>query len=212
MIIPAILENNQQKFDETLSAILVLKNLKSIQIDFADGEFVATKTLSIDELKLPAKSKIQFEAHLMINSPKNFSPYQQAGFKKIIVHYEAFANEEDLETALEEIRKLKITPAIAISPTSEVSVIRYYTDTINDFILLSVVPGKQGQKMLPDAIERLRELRDLAPSANIEVDGGVDSKNIAELIDAGATDCIAGASLLTGDIKQNYQLLLNALK
>lgn len=212
MIIPAILQNNQKKFNETLKAVMALKNLKSIQIDFADGEFVNTKTLSINDILLPVKSKIDFEAHLMVNAPQDFLPYQQAGFKKIIIHYEAYKSELDLEAALEQIKKLKMVPAIAISPSSEVSVVRYHTDTINHFTLLGVVPGRQGQTMLPEAMDRLRELRDLAPSANIEVDGGVSINNIASLIDSGATDCVAGSSLLEGDIKENYKLLLNALK
>lgn len=212
MLIPAILENNKKKYLENLKAVLGLKNLKSIQIDFADGQFAATKTLSIGDIELPPRSKISFEAHLMIKDPKDFALYQAAGFKKIIVHYEAFKSELDLEAALEEIKKLKMIPAIAISPTSEISVIRYHVDTIKDFTLLAVIPGKQGQKMLPETFDRLRELRDFAPSANIEIDGGVDSKNIAGLIDAGATDCVAGSSLLRGDIKENYKLLMEALK
>lgn len=211
MIIPAILENSPKKFTETLSALSVLKNLKTVQIDFADGEFVATKTITIKDFHLP-KNRILFEAHLMIDSPKDFAAYQKCGFKKIIVHYEAFANEEELENALDEIKKLKMIPAIAISPTSPVSVLRYFSDTIQDFTLLGVLPGRQGQKMLPDTIERLRQLRDLAPLAKIEVDGGVDSKNIANLIDAGATDCVVGSSLVKGDVKENYELLLEALK
>ncbi len=217
MITPAILENKPEKFKETLKSILTLKNLNSIQIDFADGEFVPTKSLSIEniiQLKQLVKhsNKIEFEAHLMIDSPKEFSLYQKCGFKKIIVHYESFKSELDLEAALEEIRKLKMTPAVAISPTSQVSVIRYHVDTINDFTLVTVNPGKQGQKMLSDSISRLIELRDLAPGANIEVDGGVNIKNIAQLIDAGATNCVVGSSLLKGDIKTNYQLLLESLK
>lgn len=212
MLIPAILENNKKKYLENLKAVLALKNIKSIQIDFADGEFVATKTLSITEIELPTRSKILFEAHLMVKEPKDFELYQKAGFKKIIIHYEAFKSELDLEAAIEEIKKLKMIPAIAISPTSEISVIRYHTDTIKDFTLLAVVPGRQGQKMLPATFDRLRELRDHAPGANIEIDGGVDSKNIASLIDAGATDCVAGSSLLRGDIKENYKVLMGALK
>ncbi len=212
MIIPAILENNLQKFTETLKNIMGLKNIKTIQIDFADGDFVAAKTLPVEQLKLPAKTKIQFEAHLMAKVPKDFIAYQKAGFKKVIVHYEAFESELELEESLEAIKKAKMIPAVAISPTTQISVLKYHTDTINDFVLLGVTPGKQGQKMLSTTIDRLLELRDMAPSAKIEVDGGVNSKNIAAIIDAGATDCVVGSSLLKGDIKENYQILLEALK
>lgn len=210
MIIPAILENNLTTFNKNLKAVLSLKKIKAIQIDFADGKFVQTKTVCVEDIKLP-KNKIIFEAHLMVDNPTNFEAYKKCGFDKIIIHYESFKSELDLEVALEQIIKLKMIPAIAISPMSEVSVIRYHTDTIKNFTLLGVIPGRQGQEMQPQTMSRLRELHDLAPSAQIEVDGGVNAKNIAQLIDAGAADCIVGSSLLVGDIKENYQLLLDAL-
>ncbi len=211
MIIPSILENNLAKFNERFKAISSLKGVKTLQVDFADGELVATKTLGIEDIKLP-KSKFYYEAHLMVSNPKNFADYAAKGFKRLIVHYEAFQSEQDLEAALEEIRKLKMVPGIAISPTTAPSVLRYYTDNINYFTLLGVAPGKQGQSMMPDTLDRLRELRDLAPSSSIEMDGGVNLTNIAELIDAGATECVVGSALLEGDILENYKNLLEALK
>jgi ribulose-phosphate 3-epimerase len=211
MIIPSILESNTKAFYEKFKTISSLKGIKPLQIDFADGELVATKTVTIADIKLP-KAKFTYEAHLMVTHPKNFADYADKGFKKIIVHYEAFQSEQDLEAALEEIAKLKMIPAIAISPTTAVSVLRYYTDNISNFTLLGVTPGRQGQVMMDNTVDRLRELRDLAPSAKIEMDGGVNAKNIAELIDAGATECVVGSALLQGDIEENYKNLLAALK
>jgi len=211
MIIPSILENNPAKFNERFKAISSLPGVKTMQIDFADGELVATKTIGIEDLKLP-KNKFFYEAHLMIANPTNFADYAKKGFKRIIVHYEAFNSEQELEQALEQIIALKMIPGIAISPSTAVSVLRYFTDTIRYFTLLGVAPGKQGQEMKPDTFDRLRELRDIAEGANIEMDGGVNTANIAELIDAGATECVVGSALLEGDIQENYQNLLAALK
>ena len=211
MIIPSILENNPAKFNERFTAISSLSGVKTLQIDFADGELVATKTIGIEDLKLP-KNKFFYEAHLMIANPTNFADYAKKGFKRIIVHYEAFNSEQELEQALEQIIALKMIPGIAISPSTAVSVLRYFTDTIRYFTLLGVAPGKQGQEMKPDTFDRLRELRDIAEGANIEMDGGVNTANIAELIDAGATECVVGSALLEGDIQENYQNLLAALK
>ncbi len=211
MIIPSILENNPAKFNERFKTISSLPGVKTLQIDFADGELVATKTVGIEDLKLP-KNKFFYEAHLMIANPTNFADYAKKGFKRIIVHYEAFSSEQELEQALEQIIALKMIPGIAISPSTAVSVLRYFTDTIRYFTLLGVAPGKQGQEMKPDTFDRLRELRDIAEGANIEMDGGVNTANIAELIDAGATECVVGSALLEGDIQENYQNLLAALK
>lgn len=212
MIIPALLETNAKQFQAKLKEVCALKGIKTVQVDFADGEFVATKTLSVEEIKLP-KSKLQFEAHLMVSRPHNFAMYKKVGFDKIILHYESFDNETELEDALDEIRKLKMKPALAISPTTSISVLRYFSDNISDFTLLAVVPGKQGQTMLPDTLERLMELHDQAKNGTvIEVDGGVNADNISGLIDAGATDCVVGSALVNGDIRENYHNLLLALK
>lgn len=212
MIIPALLETNPKQFQARLKEVCALKGVKTVQVDFADGEFVSNKTLAVEDIKLP-KSKIQFEAHLMISKPQNFAAYKKVGFDKIILHYESFENETELEDALDEIRKFKMKPALAVSPTTSVSVLRYFSDNILDFTLLAVVPGKQGQEMLPDTLDRLMELRDHAKNGTIiEVDGGVNAGNIAGLIDAGASQCVVGSALINGDIKENYQELLDALK
>ena len=211
MIRPAILESNIKEFERKLKLAVGLKGVKTIQIDFADGDFVATKTLSVAETKLP-KTKHEFEAHLMVKEPRNFEDYKKVGFDKIILHYEAFESEKDLEEALLAIAKLKMKPALAISPHTPVSVVRYYTDTINCFTLLAVIPGRQGQKMQETTLDRLREMRDLVGNADLEVDGGVNIENISSLIDAGAGDCVVGSALFQGDIKENFQELLVALK
>lgn len=211
MIIPSVLESNLKQFQSRLKEILTLKGIKYIQVDFADGEFVPTKTVSVEEFKLP-KTRVKFEAHLMVNEPKSFEAYKKAGFDKIILHYESFGSEADLEEALDEIRKLKMTPALAISPTTSVSVLRYFSDNVLDFTLLTVVPGRQGQPMLPDAHDRLMELHDHSKTGCVlEIDGGVNSENIASLIDAGATQCVVGSALGNGTMKEDYQRLLEAI-
>lgn len=211
MIRPAILESNKKEFDKKLKAAIGLKGVKTIQIDFADGDFVATKTIGIEDIKLP-KTKHEFEAHLMINGPHNFADYKKVGFDKIILHYESYPSEHDLDEALLQISKLKMKPGLAISPQTPVSVVRYFTDTVHCYTLLGVVPGRQGQKLQSGTEDRLRELLDAASGSDIEIDGGVNASNIAKLIDAGAGYCVVGSALFDGDVKENYQELLEALK
>ncbi|HMQ02241.1 MAG TPA: hypothetical protein PKD79_04235, partial [Candidatus Doudnabacteria bacterium] len=135
MIIPAILESNVKQFQATLKTVCGLKHIKAVQIDFADGKFVATKTVLASDIKLP-KSKLQFEAHLMVDKPQDFSIYKKVGFDKVIVHYESFEDEVDLNNALEAIVKLKMIPALAISPQTPVPVLANFTDRVQHFTLL----------------------------------------------------------------------------
>jgi len=210
MIIPAILESNAKQFQATLKAVCALTDIKAVQVDIADGEFVATKTVTAADIKLP-KSKLQFEAHLMVKNPQDFSIYKKVGFDKVIVHYESFEDEADLNRALEAIAKLKMIPALAISPQTPVAVALAFRDRVQHFTLLAVIPGKQGQTMLPNTIERLLELTDYSNGDTIEVDGGVNADNISSLIDAGATDCVVGSALVHGNIQANYEVLIAAL-
>ena len=156
MIIPAILESNVKQFQATLKTVCGLKHIKAVQIDFADGKFVATKTVLASDIKLP-KSKLQFEAHLMVDKPQDFSIYKKVGFDKVIVHYESFEDEVDLNNALEAIVKLKMIPALAISPQTPVPVLANFTDRVQHFTLLAVLPGKQGQNLLPKTMGRVIE-------------------------------------------------------
>lgn len=213
MIIPAILEKTSQGFAEKIAKIQTLKKVKTIQVDFADGVFVENQTLSIQEFAeighLP--KKYNWEAHLMVDHPSNFEDYKNAGFSTIIVHYESFAGEHHLEDALEAIVKLGLKPAIAINPETNPSVLRYYTDNIMQFTILSVEPGKQGNAFIPETFDRIKELRKLAPNATIEVDGGVNAHNAAALIHSGADYLAVGSALFeTENIKQNYDEIESA--
>lgn len=208
MIIPAILEKTTQDYAHKVAKIQTLKPVTTIQVDFTDGQFVENQSLSIQEFAeighLP--KKYSFEAHLMVQEPKNFEHYKEAGFSKIIVHYEAFPNEAVLEEALEQITKLGLTPSVAINPETPVSVLRYFADNIHHFTILSVQPGKQGNPFIEETFERVKELRLIAENAIIEVDGGVNSSNAGELYQAGATNLVVGSALFeTENIKQNYQ-------
>lgn len=213
MIIPAILEKTTLEYGHKIAKIQTLKGVTTIQVDFTDGEFVDNQTLSIHEFAeighLP--KKYEWEAHLMVNNPTNFSDYKQAGFSTIIVHYESFETEVMLEEALETITKLGMKPGIAINPETPVSTLRYFADNIDQFTLLSVQPGKQGNPFLEQTFERLKELRLIAENAIIEVDGGVNSSNAGALLQAGANYLVVGSALFeTENIKQNYQAIESA--
>lgn len=212
MIIPAILEKTLEGFEEKFALIKQLSKIKRLQVDFADGIFVDNSTLTIDQIP-KLDSKYTWEAHLMIQQPENLYQYKEKGFSKIVIHYEAFTSEEKLEETLDEIVNLELVPAIAISPETPVSVLRYFADTITDFTVMGIEPGAQGRELIPLTFDRIVELRQLAPDATIQIDGGVRVENAKQIIEAGANDVIAGSVLLTAkDIQQTYKDLLAETK
>jgi ribulose-phosphate 3-epimerase len=206
MIIPALLEKNPLDFAHKLAKIKTIGKLPRVQVDFCDELFVPSHTVQVEDLgHVPRLDQAEWEAHIMAIHPQNFSAYKEAGFSTVIVHYESFPEEKYLEEALEIIAKLGMKPAIAISPETTVSVLRYFTDTIKQFTILSVEPGQQGNPFLPLTYDRIKTLREMAPNATIEVDGGVNANNAAALIEAGADYLVVGSALFeTENIKQNY--------
>ncbi|HEX3099939.1 MAG TPA: hypothetical protein VHQ41_03115 [Patescibacteria group bacterium] len=212
MIIPAILEKNPLDFAHKLAKIKTIPKVERIQVDFCDGIFVPTTSVAVEDIgHVPKLDKAEWEAHLMVDYPKNFAAYKEAGFSTVIIHYESFISESMLEDALDQITNLGMKPGIAIRPETIVSVLRYFTDTINQFTILSVEPGKQGNPFLPESIEKVKALRELAENATIEVDGGVNADNAGTLINSGADFLVVGSALFeTENIKQNYQKIVTA--
>jgi ribulose-phosphate 3-epimerase len=193
-IIPAILESDAAAVTARLDQIKHFDGVTTVQIDFCDGIFVANKTVAVEDLPALPK-KIVFEAHVMAESPNNFTAYAAAGFARVIVHYEAFATELALEEALKAIRAAGLEPAIAINPETPVTVLRYFGDTIERFTILGVHPGQQGQAFLPETIMRLTDARAVLPHAILEVDGGVTAAHLPELQAAGASCCVVGSAI-----------------
>ncbi len=210
-IIPAILEETLENFNDKVFQIERVPGVERIQVDFGDGQFVSHKTLPVKQID-PLNPAYVWEAHLMIQQPHNFLDYQIAGFSAIIIHYEAFPTEESMEEATSAIAKLGMKPVIAIKPKTEVSSLRYFGDTIDQFLLMSVEPGFQHNPFLEETFERLRNFRKLLPHAILEVDGGVSESNASALVAAGADLLVVGSALFeTNDVAENFSKIEQAM-
>ncbi len=212
-IIPAILEENFENFESKLSQILKIPDVSTIQVDFSDGEFAPHKTLSIAELELlnPAYT---WEAHLMVKDPRAyFFDAKLLGFSKIIFHYEALQNKNDLPALAEEISELKMTPVLAFEAETDPEQALPYLNIFGNFLILAVHPGYQAQEILPQTINHLKNLRNHVKNAIIEVDGGVKIENIQELYNAGADNFVVGSALFEGNTPaQNFEKLIQEIK
>ncbi len=193
IIVPAILEKTKAGFNQRLALVTKIPGIERIQVDFGDGQFIENKLLDASEMDT-LNPAFYFEAHLMCKEPKDFLDYQICGFKTIIVHFEAFLSVENLKQTLGEIKKLGLKTAVAINPATSVQVLQ--SIVADQYLIMSVVPGKQGQAFLPTTIEKIKELRQMLPHAIIEVDGGVNETNIKSLKEAGADLICVGSALV----------------
>lgn len=210
-IVPAILEKNKHDFDHIVQAVLKLHGIERIQVDFADGKFVPNVLISPTEVDSLNPAFI-WEAHLMCQEPMDFLDFQLSGFNKIIIHYEAYSSLENLLRAITIIKSLNIEPAVCIKNDTKIEVLKDLLNIVKHFQLMSIVPGVQGNPFIENTYARIKELRQLAPHAIIQVDGGVNESNIKLLKQAGADLLSVGSALVkSSNITQSYENLLTEI-
>lgn len=209
IIVPAILEETKEGFTVRAEQFERVSEAQRIQVDFCDGVFVAGKTIGIKDVEL-LNPAVFWEAHIMAKAPTDYFDYQLAGFGLIVVHFEAFADEVALETGLAAIRELGLKAGLGINPETDLQRVVPYASLVDQYTLLTIHPGQQGQTVLPESVDRIRQLRALLPEAVIEVDGGVKLGNIAGVAAAGADLLVVGSALQKDPVRQ-FQDLQSAL-
>ncbi len=208
-IVPAILEKTKEGFNEKVALVMKIPGIERIQVDFGDGEFIENKLLGAGEMDT-LNPAFHFEAHLMVKNPTDFLDYQICGFKTIIVHFEAYLSLVVLKQALATIKQLGFKTSVAINPDTPVSALKNVV--ADQYLIMSVVPGKQGQLFIPSTLNKIKELKQMLPHAIIEVDGGVNETNIKSLKDAGADlICVGSALVKAQDVNLAYAHLEDKL-
>lgn len=187
-LIPSIIAKNQKELNLRLNKLLKYSN--KFQLDVMDGLFVKNKSLNFN-FKLPRKKK--YEAHLMHKYPVRWIKEHSSKVSTIIVHLES----EDVEAAIDLIRKKNKKAGIAINPETPISKAFPYLKKISQITILTVKPGKYGSKFIPTTLKKVSALRKMYPKLNIEVDGGIGIKNIKKAKKAGANIFISGSYLQT---------------
>lgn len=208
-IVPAILESTPEGFSTRAEQFERVPEARRIQVDFCDGVFVAGKTIGIKDVEL-LNPAVFWEAHIMAEAPNNFFDYQLVGFGLLVVHFEAFVGDAAVRNALAAIRSLGLKVGLGVNPETDLQRVVPYAGLVDQYTLLTIHPGQQGQTMLPESLDRIRQLRTLLPDVVIEVDGGVKSGNIAAVAAAGADLLVVGSALHDDPVRQ-FQDLQSAL-
>jgi ribulose-phosphate 3-epimerase len=169
-----------------------------VHVDVMDGHFVPNLTIGPPVVKaLKRATRLPLDVHLMIESPeKTLENYLEAGADWISVHVEATRH---LQRCLDMIRSGGARAGAALNPGTPVSALAASWEDLDFALVMSVNPGWGGQKFLTSSVGKVRRVREhvIAHSgrAAIEVDGGVDASNAAELVEAGAEILVAGTAI-----------------
>ncbi|MGH9714261.1 MAG: ribulose-phosphate 3-epimerase [Candidatus Acidiferrales bacterium] len=196
-IAPSILASNFAKLGEEVRAV-EQGGADVLHVDVMDGHFVPNISIGIPVVaSLRKATRLPLDVHLMIEQPEMYiADFVRAGADRVLVHQEATVH---LDRALAMIREHGAQAGAVINPATPVAMLSEVLDKVDTVLVMSVNPGFGGQKFIPGSIEKIRQLNQWRARYNasfrIEVDGGVDLENLAELAKAGANTFVAGTSI-----------------
>ena len=187
---------------------------KYLHIDVMDGVFVPSISYGMCVVQSLRKIKdIVFDVHLMITEPIRYiEEFAKAGADIITVHLEAC---EDVEATLRKIKECGCKVGLSIKPGTEVREVMPYLGLIDMILIMCVEPGFGGQKFMEASIGRIQEARrmitDRGLHVDVEVDGGINIRNVDMIVEAGANVIVAGSAVFGGDVFANTKAFVDKL-
>lgn len=211
---PSILSADFSKLGEQIER-LNKTEIDMIHIDVMDGSFVPNISFGAPIMKsIRSLTDKTFDVHLMIEDPSRYiKDFVDAGADIITVHYEA---DRHIDRTINYIKSFGVKAAVALNPGTPVSSIKNIFKSLDMVLIMSVNPGFGGQKYINYASDKIKEIKNLSEELGhnvmIEVDGGVDSSNINQVVSCGADVIVAGSAVFkNGEIEENVKRLREAL-
>jgi len=195
LVAPSILSANFGNLSDDVKAICD-GGCDLVHVDVMDGHFVPNLTIGPVVVEAVAKAATKpLDIHLMVEDNNFFVDlFAPLKPKYISFHIESEVHANRLAN---KIKSLDISPAVVLNPHTPIESIEYLLEYVDMVLLMSVNPGFGGQKFIPSVIERASRLKELIirrnPECLIEVDGGVNNKNVKLLKDAGVDVVVAGS-------------------
>lgn len=186
----------------------------ALHLDVMDGAFVPNISFGAPVIKcLRKETNMIFDVHLMIEEPVRYlEDFKKAGADWITVHAESCKH---LHRTITAIKEAGMKAGVALNPATPVSAIDYVLDDVDMVLVMSVDPGFGGQSFIPATLRKIAEVRKMIEERKlnvlIEVDGGVNLKNVDEVVKAGADVIVAGSAVFGGDIYENSRAFIEKL-
>src|SRR3989339_953826 len=205
-VIPAILVKTRKELIERIKKSL--PHVKTVHIDVMDGKFVPNTTVGpADFGELPVNVKYEF--HWMVANPEE-NILRAPHHALHMVHIETVVDWMRVEDA---VRRVEGEVGLVINPNTPIEKILPYLPRVNRVLVMSVMPGFDGQKYMSEVEEKIRKIRSLSPTIDIEVDGGINHETAPRAVAAGATKLAAASALFSKpDIKQAMEKLLSGVR
>lgn len=203
-IVPAIIAKSAEEMKASIERVQPYLSL--FQLDVMDGQFVPNHSLDFP-FDLPQNN--QYEAHLMVGNPEEWIDKNWKKVHTILAHIESCKEPRAIIEFLKGKRKI----GFVLNPETSLRSIEEYLDQIDQVLIMTVHPGAYGSKFLPEALDKVRELRDRKSDLDIEVDGGINRDTINEAAEAGANLFVSGSYIMKADnVQEAVTRLENILR
>jgi ribulose-phosphate 3-epimerase len=196
-ILPSILAADFARLGEQIKTVEAA-GIEMLHVDIMDGHFVPNLTLGPPVTECIRRiTGLKLDHHLMIEDPDFFAPiFIKAGATSVSVQLEACRN---LHRTLQMIRQEGALAGVVINPATPVSQLDDVLEIVDYVLVMSVNPGFGGQEFIPHSIQKVRQLerrrRDRGLEFAIEIDGGISTENVADVVRAGVDWVVTGTSI-----------------
>jgi ribulose-phosphate 3-epimerase len=196
-IVPSILSADFSRLAEEITRV-ERGGATILHLDVMDGHFVPNLTIGPPVVESIRKcTRLHLDVHLMIENPERYvTEFVKAGANSVSVHYEACRH---LDGTLGMIREAGAMAGVVLNPATPVAVLENVLEVADYVLLMSVNPGFGGQKLIPYVLDKVRQLNSMRRAKQlalpIEIDGGVDRENLAEVVRAGCDWIVTGSAV-----------------
>lgn len=187
---------------------VILKKLEEsgveiFHLDVMDGHFVPNLTFGPHLIKCIRKHTKNFlDVHLMIENPQKYVlNFIDSGADLVVFHYESVKEKKSIDSLIKKIKKNDVFCGISIKPSTNIEKIFPFLDAVDLVLVMTVVPGFGGQKMIKGCLNKVRELTEYKTDRNLDFiiscDGGINEKNIGEVVNFGCDIPVIGNAIFS---------------